>query len=747
MVHHLVRATTGHPIITIVIVAAITVLALIPASKFTVESGMDAFLSTDDPDVVMAEHVKESFGEQDPVTVVVDCSNSDAASAEAYVESLVDKLREDDRWKNIRYEQDFSFVGEKGILYLPEEYLGMLANTALTSQMIEGLRASMLEKLNASKHIVSDNGKIYLINTAPNVNMRTVYERGSLLDDLGELIEQTKGEDSEYEELAVGFTGGMRIIDYEGDKMAFRDFYRTAGMTLILILALLFLSFRSLSIPLLCAIPLLIGIVWTMGVVFLIYDSIHILSVVFAALILGIGIDYCIHSVTRFTDEMEKHEDVEIAFEHTFTHTGKAIILGCLTTAAAFFSYYFADTEGLHQFGVIGATGLILTLVAVFVLLPALITIRFRFGKLKPGRARFNILGKAGSQVQRFAPVILVALLGLFLLFGIRAPNARLSENLYENMPTETETYRQLEKVKANFGYNPDYLTCLVESESELDRCVGEFQRADGVLKVESINDYLPANQDEKLELIEQAIAIHPELAAVPWVNVSPMSWNDLPESIREGWVSDGEFLLKITPEHNLFQKSYQQTLLSELREIHPKVTAEAVRITKLLDMVADDMIRLSSLTSGALFVIVYIGTRRRNPIYALLSLMPVAFGIVGLLATYDWFGATLNAFTISMMPLIIGIGIDSGIHIIHRYLEEGKGSLPQVVQRTGKAIFLTTATTCLAFSSFLFSSHPTLNSLALVPIIGIILCFFGAIIFLPALLRVTVDRAGVVSK
>lgn len=93
------------------------------------------------------------------------------------------------------------------------------------------------------------------------------------------------------------------------------------------------------------------------------------------------------------------------------------------------------------------------------------------------------------------------------------------------------------------------------------------------------------------------------------------------------------------------------------------------------------------------------------------------------------------------MIPLVIGIGIDDGIHIIHRYLEEGKGSLPQVIQLTGKAILLTTATTCLAFSSFLFSGHPSMRFLALVPIIGIGICFFGAIIFLPALIRVTVDR------
>jgi len=94
-------------------------------------------------------------------------------------------------------------------------------------------------------------------------------------------------------------------------------------------------------------------------------------------------------------------------------------------------------------------------------------------------------------------------------------------------------------------------------------------------------------------------------------------------------------------------------------------------------------------------------------------------------------------------VPLIIGIGIDDGIHIVHRYLEEGKGSLPQVIQHTGKAIFLTTATTCLAFSSFLFSFHPAQKSLGLVPVIGISLSFLAAVIFLPALIRVLIDRRG----
>lgn len=100
---------------------------------------------------------------------------------------------------------------------------------------------------------------------------------------------------------------------------------------------------------------------------------------------------------------------------------------------------------------------------------------------------------------------------------------------------------------------------------------------------------------------------------------------------------------------------------------------------TKMMDMTGTDMIHTSLLAFAILFPIVYIGTRRRNPIYALLSMIPVGFGILGLLGTYQWFGANLNPFSIALVPLIIGIGIDDGIHIIHRYLEEGKGPCPRL--------------------------------------------------------------------
>ena len=144
------------------------------------------------------------------------------------------------------------------------------------------------------------------------------------------------------------------------------------------------------------------------------------------------------------------------------------------------------------------------------------------------------------------------------------------------------------------------------------------------------------------------------------------------------------------------------------------------------------------------IIIIVYIGFRTKNPVYAVLALVPVLVGVGSILALSKFFMIDLNMISIMMIPLVIGIGIDDGIHILHRYKEEGPGSIPKVVQNTGKAIFLTTATTCLAFSSFLVAEHPGMRPMGGTPVLGLTMAFIAAIIFLPALIGLIMDRKNI---
>ena len=99
-------------------------------------------------------------------------------------------------------------------------------------------------------------------------------------------------------------------------------------------------------------------------------------------------------------------------------------------------------------------------------------------------------------------------------------------------------------------------------------------------------------------------------------------------------------------------------------------------------------------------------------------------------------FGMKLNFFNIVVLPSVIGIGVDNGVHIYHRYLEEGPGSLRFILRNTGLAISMTTLTTIVGYSGLILARHPGLNSLGNLAVIGISSTFITAIVVLPALLQ-----------
>ena len=121
---------------------------------------------------------------------------------------------------------------------------------------------------------------------------------------------------------------------------------------------------------------------------------------------------------------------------------------------------------------------------------------------------------------------------------------------------------------------------------------------------------------------------------------------------------------------------------------------------------------------------------------WMVLALLPLAASFVwlfGLMEVVDW---KLNFYNLVVLPTILGIGDDSGIHMVHRYLEEGRGSVRRVLRSTGEHISVSTVTTMLGFGGLLFSIHPGMRSIGEVAILGIGLSMFAALFVLPALLN-----------
>jgi len=145
----------------------------------------------------------------------------------------------------------------------------------------------------------------------------------------------------------------------------------------------------------------------------------------------------------------------------------------------------------------------------------------------------------------------------------------------------------------------------------------------------------------------------------------------------------------------------------------------------------------------GATFVLVFIFMYLsfRSLKWAVISMLPL---IVGLLWTFGVMmitGLMLNFYNLVVLPAVLGIGEDNGVHMTHRYLNEGKGSIFKVLSSTGQHITVGSFTTMLGFFGLIFTTHPGLQTIGQLAVLGIGLTLLSGLILLPALFQWLEDK------
>jgi len=208
-----------------------------------------------------------------------------------------------------------------------------------------------------------------------------------------------------------------------------------------------------------------------------------------------------------------------------------------------------------------------------------------------------------------------------------------------------------------------------------------------------------------------------------------------LPSIIRDKHVSrDGSrYLLTIYPKGNVWDIEYLSAFAEEMLDITPAIAGTPPMFYFLLQQVGEDGRRASLLT--ILVVLLFLWADFRSLKHAILAMIPLVFGIVWMVGFMGLTGIQITLLNIIAIPLILGIGIDDGVHIMHRYRIEGLGALDIVYRSTGKAIIITSLTTMLAFGSLVFATYRGFGSMGLALFIGVGACLATSLLVLPAVL------------
>ncbi|MCL0074124.1 MMPL family transporter [Dehalococcoidia bacterium] len=256
----------------------------------------------------------------------------------------------------------------------------------------------------------------------------------------------------------------------------------------------------------------------------------------------------------------------------------------------------------------------------------------------------------------------------------------------------------------------------------------GIITRTKGLLSVPAVSsfqeNYIPALHNLLLEMtaVDEIITL-----------------DTLPAEIRDQFVCrDGDsFLLTIFPQGDIWDEQIFRAFNEQVTAVAPRTSGTPIFFLLLLDLILERVVWATAAAAIVVFAIVAITFKSSRT--ALVGMVPIILGATWMVGLMQVLGMKFDFTNLMAVPLILGIGIDNAIHIIHRYGLER--NIPLVLRTTGKAILLTALTTMIAFGSLGFSPHPGLAGMGYVLVIGVAACLITAVFVLPLILAGKEER------
>ena len=517
-------------------------------------------------------------------------------------------------------------------------------------------------------------------------------------------------------------------------------------------------------------VPLLISLFWTFGITYFYLGILNTMTSVLFVILFGLGIDYGIHYYARYIELRSLGMNAHDAIMKTNEKTGEAILVSAFTTATALYILMFADFRGFSEFGFISGTGILLALMAMLYILPALLVIfdeRLNWILISDD----NKEEYSGVHRYPFArTIVTVGLVASAFVIGFSG-NLSFQYDFGKLEPTfpEYEEFRSFAgQVDDNSKRNPAYIIAdSNEQVEEIAMILKERMRSDTttptIQSVETLQERYPTNEQEEQQKLQRIAEIR-ELLKDPFLveqksedldklrqaaqTTEPVAMDSIPNYLKSRFVSkDGEVgrFVIVYPSVGLgdgrksiaFKNDVAVVTLDNGEDFYAASTS--IVAASMLDLMRTE----SPYMVGATFIFIYFFMlfSFRSFRWSIIAMLPLLVGLLWLFGLMMLFGLQFNFYNLVVLPAILGIGEDSGVHLAHRYREEGKESMWQVLSSTGQHITMGSLTTMLGFAGLLFTNHPGLQSIGVMAVLGIGMTLLTSITFMPALIQWLEDK------
>jgi uncharacterized protein len=600
---------------------------------------------------------------------------------------------------------------------------------------------------------------------------------------------------------------GAYVFAEQEHQLVETNIRRISLISIVGNLLLCLVIYPRIPLLLLSLLPAGLGIVWTTGVASFYPGQVNLISLSFIAILAGLGDDQIVHFFNRVPQEwskgglekggLTKEGTLNDAVLRTFETTGLSVFFCIVTAATATASLATSSFKGLAEFGFILTVGMFMMMLHTLLTVPALLQLWWRVGKPRaPETITFRLLPfvarKSVDFVGRHARLVVGIGLGVFLLSLVFLPRIKLEKH-FEITGANNPAMAAQNLLSARFGIEGSpHLLLITGSEQEvlgraeeLTARLEDYQHRGIVKSIFSPTILIPSarTQSERARsltgvnfaassraledaLRENGFRSEPVQAFIDRLRQLGQgrgpgggSENDLitletaakflppallNNSIRK--TGDGSYIAAISfygTDPDAVEVIPESVIESWKKQFGSFVEFSYERMNRDLQrQVLHDSSRALVWTAAGILLIVYLCFR--NLRVSLIVLIPIVFGIVATFGLLLLMKHHFSFMSITAIPLIIGIGIDNGIHLVRRYQENERNEILVIAKASGAALIQSNLTTIVGFGALMTSSFAPLVEMGLVTSLGVALALVGGLLLIPAVILLGERRHAV---
>ena len=583
----------------------------------------------------------------------------------------------------------------------------------------------------------------------------------------------------------VSLTGEIPLSHEE--MLAATEGVELAGIiSLVILLLALIIGLRYKELIAGVFLMLGIGIVLTIAVGTFVVGDFNTLSLIFLVMFFGLSVDFAVHFCLSWLDEGRSSASA-------FSSIGSALFLCTLSTCIAFLSFLPTDYLGLAQLGIVSAIGMSIAFLLTVTFLPAWLSLFHQ----KTGRTPLNLSALSFDFTKPKALLVLSAAFVFVVFSLIIGRGATFDYSVLAMQDKKAEAVSTLIELQQAQQFNDYSIAVMVDDSHDLKTLIADLLVLDEVASVIQPEAIIPPFQQLKalhLEPVRQALSeasseikslviqpmsleaftlltarLKPQffdedqplfeaLAAAqspPAANTvldqsalrgikqdinklhtlffaEPFTLQDLPEGMQARFFTKlGQTLLQVLPAKDLHNREAMTAFIEAVQAVAPNVSGRSVVEWGVGQTVSDAFVEATLYSFGAIFILLVLAFR--SLLWPILALLPIALTALFIFMVVSLTSMSLNMANILVVPLIVGLGVDTSLHVIHRYRQRLAGQSDKL-SSTHRAVLISALTTLGTFFSLSFSPHLGAASIGMLLSLSIAFLVLVTFLVLPAL-------------